>query len=158
MRSGALISVSNISHIVGLLKFREKVRIFRITKIYRKNRLSVLTFFNHQWRPSGLPVMPISALFSLVSSVLPWISLVLFNIFTFLFFYVILHGQMHLILVSWEWPSFLLALHMQIFIRCLPRRSTSFSRYWLPIGQKTHGMYRKRLRHSSFISPKKNIE
>ena len=106
MRSGALISVSNISHIVGLLNFREKVRIFRITKIYRKNRLSVLTFFNHQWRPSGLPVMPISALFSLVSSVLPWISLVLFNIFTYLFLYLILHGQMHLISVTWEWPRF----------------------------------------------------
>ena len=73
------------------------------------------------------------------STVEPRISLVIFNIFTFLFFYLILHGQMHVISVTWKYPTFWLVLQMQILIRCLPRtcRFQSFSSYW-PI--ETHGM------------------
>ena len=55
------------------------------------------------------------------------VSLVFLTFSHFYFFYFITHGPMRVISVTWKYHSFWLAPGMQIFIRCLPRRSRSTS-------------------------------
>ena len=78
---------------------------------------------SRQFRPPGRPLTFILDIFSLIFSVSPCISD--FSYFLVLFLNFILHGRMHVISVTWKYPSFSLAPGMQIFIRCLPRRSSS---------------------------------
>ena len=80
-------------------------------------------FFSLQFRPTGRPVMFILAIFSLIFSVSPRISD--FSYFLVLIFEFHTHGRMHVISVTYKYPPSLFAPGMQIFIRCLPRRSSS---------------------------------
>ena len=93
-------------------------------KIDKKNQRPIVfsTYrFNRQFIPLGRPVIFTLAAFSLIFSVSPRIS----GFSHFLFLYFILHGRMHAVSVTWKYPCFSLAPGMQIFIRCLPRRSSS---------------------------------
>ena len=82
---------------------------------------SILTFLKDHSQASPSPVGFIFAPFSLFFVVKPRKSLVICRIFIILFFYFILHSQMHVMSYAWDLTSFVLAMN-EDFVRCLPPR------------------------------------
>ena len=75
--------------------------------------------FYHHSSVTGWPDGFIEVLYSLFSLVLPRKSVVLFDIFHFIFFRIVHHGPIHDIWIVWGWPYILLAVK-EDFCQVLP--------------------------------------